>query len=63
MFHRHAQDWVAGVFAAVGAVSFWQGVSLTVTILAGLGSLSLIGLRWYVVIKYGPLAHLPPSDD
>ena len=52
---RHPfSDWLAGGFAAIAGVSFWQGVSLAVTIAAGLGSLSLILLRWHDRIKYGP---------
>jgi hypothetical protein len=38
----------------MAAFSFWQGVALAVTILAGLGSLSLIILRWHDRLRYGP---------
>lgn len=55
MTHHPFSDWLAGAFASVALVSFWQGVSLTVTILAGVGSLSLIALRWHDRIKYGPM--------
>ena len=56
MIHDHHRmlDWLAGALALVAGAGFWHGVSVAVTILAGIGSLSLIGLRWHDRIKYGP---------
>lgn len=48
-----AKDVGAWAFAGVAIGSWLQGVALLVTILAGLGSLSLVALRWYVWFKYG----------
>jgi hypothetical protein len=50
-------DSLAVIFAGVAGVAFWQHVALAVTILAGLGSLSLIALRWHDRIRYGRPSH------
>jgi len=52
--NRHLIDWLAWAFAGVSVYGFLQGFALVVTILAGLGSLSLVGMRWYDRRKYGP---------
>jgi MFS superfamily sulfate permease-like transporter len=43
--------WVAAIIAGV---SFWQGVALAVTILAGLVSITLGCFRLYDRVRYGP---------
>jgi site-specific recombinase len=56
MLHNHRLlDTAAWGMAAIAGVSFWQHFALGVTILVGLGSLSLIILRWHDRLKYGPL--------
>ena len=52
--HRHFLDSLAWVLGGLAVFGFWQGVALGITILAGLGSLSLVALRWHDRIKYGP---------
>lgn len=52
--NRAAVDVLAAVFAGVAIFSFLQTLALVVTIFAGVGSLSLVGLRWYDRVKYGP---------
>jgi hypothetical protein len=51
--HRGVIDLVAAGLAGIATISFLQGLALVVTILAGLGSLSLAGMRGYDRIKYG----------
>ena len=51
--HQRLVDLAAWLCAGVAAVSFLQEIALTVTILAGLASLSLAALRWHDRIKYG----------
>jgi hypothetical protein len=51
--HRGLVDLAAAAFAGVAAVSFLQALATVITILAGLGSLSLVGMRWYDRYKYG----------
>jgi hypothetical protein len=51
-----AKGWVdlsAASLAGLAVFSVLQQIAVIVTILAGLGSLSLVGLRWYDRI-YGP---------
>jgi hypothetical protein len=51
-----AKHWVDAIAIALGGVavfSLLQTLAVIVTILAGLGSLSLVGLRWYDRLKYG----------
>jgi hypothetical protein len=57
--HRHIVDVIAWVLGGIAVFGFWQGVALALTILAALGSLSLVGLRWYVFFKYGPQTQVP----
>jgi len=57
--HRHIVDAIAWVLGGLAVFGFWQGVALALTILAALGSLSLVGLRWYVFFKYGPQTQVP----
>lgn len=44
--HRGLIDSAAAALAGVAWISLLQGVALVVTILSGLGSLSLVWLRW-----------------
>ena len=46
-------DGGAWLFAGIAAVSFWQGVALAVTILAGLASFMLACIRIHDRLKYG----------
>jgi hypothetical protein len=57
--HRHIVDAIAWVLGGLAVFGFWQGVALALTILAALGSLSLVALRWYVFFKYGPQTQVP----
>lgn len=50
---KKAIDAAAITFAGVAAFSFWQGVALAVTILAGLASLTLACIRIHDRLKYG----------
>jgi hypothetical protein len=53
----HDHRWLDGaawLSAGVAAFSFWQGVALAVTIVAGLVSIMLGFLRLYDRLKYGP---------
>lgn len=50
---KHWVDGLALLFAGVSAVSLLSQLALVVTILAGLGSLSLVALRWHDRIKFG----------
>lgn len=47
-------DSATGLFAGVAVLSFWQGVALTVTIIAALVSITLGCVRIYDRLKYGP---------
>jgi hypothetical protein len=60
MIHQHLSDaanrwldWLAILFAGVSVVGVINQVAVVVSILAGIGSLSLIALRWFDRIKYG----------
>jgi hypothetical protein len=48
-------DLGAGLFAGIAAISFWQGIALAVTIIAGCLSIMLGGIRLYDRLKYGPV--------
>jgi hypothetical protein len=51
-----AKQWIdasAIMLGGIAVFSLLQTVAVIVTILAGLGSLSLVGLRWYDRVKYG----------
>lgn len=50
---QHADRW-AYALAGLAAVSFWQGFALAVTILAGLASLILAGIKIHDRLRYGP---------
>lgn len=51
---RHWIDAIAAGLAGIAVVSLLQQVAVIVTICAGLGSLSLVALRWHDRVKYGP---------
>jgi hypothetical protein len=57
--HHRLLDAIAWALGGLAVFGFWQGVALALTILAALGSLSLVGLRWYVFFKYGPQTQVP----
>jgi hypothetical protein len=46
-------DYMAGLLALVAGISLAQ-LALTLTVIATIGSISLIALRWHDRIKYGP---------
>jgi hypothetical protein len=46
-------DFAAFLLAGVAGVSWLQDVAFIVTIMAGLGSLSLVGMRWHDRIANG----------
>ena len=52
-FSEGADRW-AYTFAGIAAFSFWQGFALAVTILAGLASLILAGIKIHDRWRYGP---------
>jgi hypothetical protein len=47
-------DWSTVLCAGLAAFSFWQGIALAVTILAGLMSLTLGAIRIHDRLRYGP---------
>lgn len=52
-----AKHWLDGVAILLGGVtvaSLLSQLAVIVTILAGLGSLSLVALRWHDRLRYGP---------
>ena len=56
MIHEYSSRWVdaiAFLLAGVSVASFLSQLAVVVTILAGLGSLSLVALRWFDRWKYG----------
>jgi hypothetical protein len=54
MHDHRTLDAVTWISAAVAAVSFWQGIALAVTIIAGIVS-ALCGLiRLHDRLRYGP---------
>jgi hypothetical protein len=53
--HYRALDLSAAVFAGLAAFSFWQGIALAVTIIAGLLSIALAGIRLHDRVRYGPV--------
>jgi hypothetical protein len=57
---RHWIDATAFFLAGAAVVSLLQQLAVIVTILAGLGSLSLVALRWHDRLKYG---HLDGADE
>lgn len=59
--HQHLSDtakhWLDGIAILLGGVtvaSFLSQLALIVTIVAGLGSISLVALRWHDRIRFGP---------
>lgn len=54
--HQRLVDAAAWLCAGVAAVSLLQQLAFIVTILAGMGSLSLVGMRWYDRLKHGRTA-------
>lgn len=60
---RHIVDTAAVAGAVVAGVSFWQGVALTVTIIAGLMSISLGLLRWYEFSVKSRVERYSTTDD
>ena len=51
---RHALDGAAWISAGIAAFSFWQGIALAITIIAGLISITLGLIRVHDRLKYGP---------
>lgn len=51
---KGAVDIVAITLGGIAVISFLQTIALLVTIAAGIGSLSLVVLRWHDRMKYGP---------
>lgn len=51
---RHAIDGATWISAGIAAVSFWQGIALAVTIIAGLISITLGLIRVHDRIRFGP---------
>jgi hypothetical protein len=47
-------DTGAAAFAVIAGISFWQGIALAVTILAGLISITLGAIRIHDRLRYGP---------
>jgi hypothetical protein len=52
---RRAIDTVAASLAGVALFGLLQKIAVVVTILAGIGSISLVALRWYDRLKFGRL--------
>lgn len=53
--HRGVSDFLAWVLAGVSVAGALSQVAIVVTILSGLGSLSLVWLRWRQHLKGGDL--------
>lgn len=51
---RHVLDGAAWLSAGIAAVSFWQGIALAVTIIAGMISITLGLIRVHDRLRYGP---------
>lgn len=51
--HQRVVDFLAWTLAGVTVGSLLSQIAVVVTIMAGLGSLSLVALRWHDRIKYG----------
>jgi hypothetical protein len=48
-------DTASGFFAGIAVLSFWQGVALTVTIIAAVVSIICGLVRLYDRLRYGPV--------
>jgi hypothetical protein len=51
--HKNLVDCMAALLALIAGISLSQ-LALTLTVIATIGSISLIVLRWHDRIKYGP---------
>jgi len=52
--HQRVIDLFAWLLAGVTVGSLLGQIAVIVTIMAGLGSLSLVALRWHDRLRYGP---------
>lgn len=52
--HQRVVDFLAWTLAGVTVGSLLSQIAVVVTIMAGLGSLSLVALRWHDRLRYGP---------